>query len=107
MDTSILGTLFDIAPDLMEEIELRTLVLERVAALGPIGRRALAQRLCLPEREVRSAADALRASGCINQSAAGMELTEIEESTGSLTLTCIVELRTVVALPLLVLVTSQ
>ena len=76
MDTSILGTLFDIAPDLMEEIELRTLVLERVAALGPIGRRALAQRLCLPEREVRSAADALRASGCINQSAAGMELTE-------------------------------
>ena len=36
-----------------------------------------------------------------------MELTEIEESTGSLTLTCIVELRTVVALPLLVLVTSQ
>lgn len=76
MDTSILVTLFDIAPDLMEEIELRTLVLERVAALGPIGRRALAQRLCLPEREVRSAADALRASGCINQSAAGMELTE-------------------------------
>ena len=76
MDTSILGTLFDIAPDLMEEIELRTLVLERVAALGPIGRRALAQRLCLPEREVRSAADALRGAGCIHQSAAGMELTE-------------------------------
>ena len=76
MDTSILGTLFEIAPDLMEEIELRTLVLERVAALEPIGRRALAQRLCLPEREVRSAADALRASGCIAQSAAGMELTE-------------------------------
>lgn len=76
MDTSILGTLFEIAPDLMEEIELRTLVLERVAALEPIGRRALAQRLCLPEREVRSAADALRASGCITQSAAGMEMTE-------------------------------
>lgn len=76
MDTSILGTLFDIAPDLMGEIELRTLVLERVAALGPIGRRALAQRLHLPEREVRSAADALRGAGCIHQSAAGMELTE-------------------------------
>ena len=45
MDTSILGTLFDIAPDLMEEIELRTLVLERVAALGPIGRRALAHHV--------------------------------------------------------------
>ena len=76
MDTSILGTLFEIAPDLMEEIELRTLVLERVAALEPIGRRALAQRLHLPEREVRSAADALREAGCITQSAAGMELTE-------------------------------
>ena len=75
MDTSILETLFEIAPDLMEEIELRTLVLERVAALEPIGRRALAQRLHLPEREVRSAADALRAVGCITQSAAGMETT--------------------------------
>ena len=45
MDTSILNMLFMIAPDLMGEIELRTLVLERVAALAPIGRRALAQRL--------------------------------------------------------------
>lgn len=76
MDTSVLGTLFMIAPDLMEELELRTLVLERVAALEPIGRRALAQRLHLAEREVRSAADALRNAGCIAQSAAGMELTE-------------------------------
>ena len=76
MDTSILGTLFAIAPDLMEEVELRTLVLERVAALGPIGRRALAQRLHLAEREVRSAADALREAGLIIQNAAGMALTE-------------------------------
>lgn len=76
MDTSILGTLFMIAPDLMQEVELRALILERIAALGPIGRRALAQRLHLAEREVRSAADALKASGCIAQSAAGMELTD-------------------------------
>jgi len=75
MDTSVLSTLFMIAPDLMEEVELRALVLERVAALGPIGRRALAQRLHLAEREVRSAADALKNAGCIAQSAAGMELT--------------------------------
>ena len=60
----------------MEEVELRTLVLERVAALGPIGRRALAQRLHLAEREVRSAADALKETGLITQSAAGMELTD-------------------------------
>ena len=45
MDTSILNTLSLIAPDLMEEIELRALILERVAALEPIGRRALAARL--------------------------------------------------------------
>lgn len=76
MDTSILGRLYEIAPDLMKEIELRTLVLERVSALGPIGRRALALRLHLAEREVRSAADALKDAGCITQSAAGMELTE-------------------------------
>lgn len=37
MDTSILNTLSLIAPDLMEEMELRTLILERVAALEPIG----------------------------------------------------------------------
>ena len=47
MDTSILGTLAMLAPDLMEEMELRALILERVAALEPIGRRALAQRLNL------------------------------------------------------------
>ena len=76
MDTSILGRLFEMAPDLMQEIELRALILERVAALEPVGRRALAARLHLSEREVRSAADALRASGCIVLSAAGMELTE-------------------------------
>ena len=76
MDTSILGTLFAIAPDLMEEVELRALVLERVAALAPVGRRALAQRLHLAEREVRSAADALKDAGLITQSAAGMELTD-------------------------------
>lgn len=76
MDTSILSTLFLIAPDLMQEVEMRSLVLERVEALGPIGRRALAQRLHLAEREVRSAADALRGAGLITQNASGMELTE-------------------------------
>lgn len=75
MDTSMLDTLALIAPDLMEDMELRALVLERVAALGPIGRRALAMRLHLQEREVRSAADALRTAQCMTQSAAGMELT--------------------------------
>lgn len=60
MDTSILNTLAQIAPDLMDEVELRALILERVAALEPIGRRALAARLHLAEREVRAAAEALK-----------------------------------------------
>ncbi len=75
MDTSILNTLSLIAPDLMEEMELRALILERVAALEPIGRRALAARLHLAEREVRAAAEALKKAGCLTQSASGMELT--------------------------------
>ena len=75
MDTSILNTLSLIAPDLMEDMELRTLILERVAALEPIGRRALAARLHLAEREVRAAAEALKRAGCRTQSASGMELT--------------------------------
>lgn len=58
-----------------EEMELRTLILERVAALEPIGRRALAARLHLAEREVRAAAEALKRAGCLTQSASGMELT--------------------------------
>ena len=75
MDTSILNTLSLIAPDLMEEMELRALILERVAALEPIGRRALAARLHLAEREVRAAAEALKKAGCLTQSASGIELT--------------------------------
>ena len=75
MDTSILNTLAQIAPDLMDEVELRALILERVAALEPIGRRALAARLHLAEREVRTAAEALKRAGCLTQSASGMELT--------------------------------
>ena len=76
MDTSMLDTLGLIAPDLMEEMELRALILERVAALEPIGRRALAARLHLQEREVRAAAQALREAGMVTQNASGMEATE-------------------------------
>ena len=43
MDTSILNTLSLIAPDLMEEIELRALILERVAALEAASDRLDAQ----------------------------------------------------------------
>ena len=39
MDTSILNTLSLIAPDLMEEMELRALILERVAWMDRVGLR--------------------------------------------------------------------
>lgn len=64
-----------LAPDLAQEIERRALVLERVGALQPVGRRLLATRLNLPEREVRTVATLLREHGLISLDAAGMSLT--------------------------------
>lgn len=63
------------APDLAEEMALRALVLERVASMAPVGRRQLAVRLGLTEREIRSAANTLKEGGFIRFDAAGMALT--------------------------------
>lgn len=65
-----------LAPDLAREIERRALVLERVGALQPVGRRLLAARLNLPEREVRTVASLLKEHGLVSLDAAGMSLTE-------------------------------
>ncbi len=64
-----------LAPDLAQEIERRALVLERIDALQPVGRRMLASRLNLPEREVRTVAALLKEHGLISLDAAGMTLT--------------------------------
>ncbi len=64
-----------IAPDLAQEIERRALVLERIGALQPVGRRMLAARLNLPEREVRTVAALLKERGLVELDAAGMTLT--------------------------------
>ena len=64
-----------LAPDLAQEIELRALVLERIGALQPVGRRLLAARLNLPEREVRTVAMLLKEHGLVSLDAAGMTLT--------------------------------
>lgn len=65
-----------LAPDLAEEMCRRALVLERIAALQPVGRRQLSARLNLPEREVRAVANVLKEAGFITLDAAGMTLTE-------------------------------
>ena len=64
-----------VAPDLAEQIEHRALVLERIDALQPVGRRMLSGRLNLPEREVRSIAATLKDNGLVALGAAGMVLT--------------------------------
>ena len=64
-----------IAPDLMADIGRRAQVLASIETMQPVGRRALAARLNLPEREVRAAAAALKEQGLITMDAAGMQLT--------------------------------
>ena len=63
------------APDLMADIGRRAQVLSSIESMQPVGRRALAARLNLPEREVRTAAAALKEQGLITMDAAGMQLT--------------------------------
>ena len=65
-----------LAPDLTAEIDQRALVLERIAAMAPVGRRQLAARLHLTEREIRACAEKLREQGYINLDPAGMTLTD-------------------------------
>lgn len=76
MDDTTIHELIQLAPTLMQPIFNCALMLDRIAALQPVGRRALAARLHMSEREVRSLADELRASGFLKIDAAGMELTE-------------------------------
>jgi len=72
MQEDFIGLMCQLAPDLAEELGRRALVLERIAAMAPVGRRQLALRLNLPEREIRGAASALREQGLITLDASGM-----------------------------------
>lgn len=76
MQEDFVGLMRKLAPDLAQELATRALVLERIAALEPVGRRQLAARLNLPEREVRAAATSLKEQELIELDAAGMGLTD-------------------------------
>lgn len=76
MNKETLSLLTQLAPDLMEKLMLRAMVLERISALQPVGRRALAQRLHMPEREIRSVCDALKEDGLISVAASGMTIAD-------------------------------
>lgn len=75
MHEDTLALLEQLAPDLMNRLILRAMVLERISALQPIGRRALSQRLRMPEREIRSVCDSLKDDGLISVAASGMTVT--------------------------------
>ena len=75
MDENTLSVISRLAPDLMEKLVARAMVLERLSILQPVGRRALSQRLGMSEREARLVTDILRADGLVESSAAGMVLT--------------------------------
>ncbi len=68
-----------LAPDLCEEIERRALFLEKVASFQPVGRRQLAQKMSLPEREIRNMAAVLRDLGYLSYNSSGMTLSSSAE----------------------------
>ena len=80
MHEETLALLEQLAPDLMNRLMLRAMVLERISALQPVGRRALSQRLHMPEREIRSVCDSLKDDGLISVAASGMATTEKAEA---------------------------
>lgn len=76
MQNEFVSLMQSLAPDLAAEMAQRALVLERIAQMAPVGRRQLAVRLHLTEREIRACADKLREQGFIRLDPAGMTLTD-------------------------------
>ena len=76
METDMISLMQRLAPDLTEEMARRALILERIHALQPVGRRQLAAALRMPEREIRNTAALLKELGYLELNASGMSLTE-------------------------------
>ena len=64
-----------LAPDLIGEMARRALILERISAMQPVGRRQLAVKLNITEREIRNTSSLLKDMGYIELSPSGMTLT--------------------------------
>ena len=75
MDTD-LTLLQDLAPDIFKIVRQRFLVLEQISLLAPVGRRVVAKKLGLSERNIRTETDYLRTLGLIEIKNYGMTLTE-------------------------------
>lgn len=74
MQSGFITLMRKLAPDLTNEMARRALILERISALQPVGRRQLATRLNLPEREIRNTAALLKDLGYLELDASGMML---------------------------------
>ena len=72
MEPDLVSLMRKLAPDLADEIARRALILERISALQPVGRRQLAAKLHLPEREIRNTAMLLKDLGYVELNASGM-----------------------------------
>ncbi len=79
MDTGFITLMRKLAPDLTDEMTRRALILERISVLQPVGRRQLAARLNLPEREIRNTAVLLKDLGYLELDASGMSLSRKAE----------------------------
>jgi len=69
-----LGAIQRVVPQLINDVQLRGKILQRVRLLQPIGRRALAAEMKLTERVLRSEVDVLREQGLLFFTNAGMSL---------------------------------
>lgn len=74
MQNDFIELMRKLAPDLTEDMAKRAMILERISALQPVGRRQLANKLGLPEREIRNTAAFLKDLGYIDLNASGMTL---------------------------------
>lgn len=69
-----LGAVSRVVPELIDDLQLRGKILQRVSLLQPIGRRALALEMKLTERVLRSEVDLLRHQGLLSFTNSGMSL---------------------------------
>jgi len=79
VETGFISLMRKLAPDLTEEMTRRALILERISVMQPVGRRQLASRLNLPEREIRNTAVLLKELGYLELDASGMSLSRKAE----------------------------
>ncbi|MBP2057686.1 central glycolytic genes regulator [Lactobacillus colini] len=73
---SDLTLLQSLVPDILKIVRQRFLVLEQISLLAPVGRRVVAKKLGLSERNIRTETDYLRQLGLIEVRSYGMVLTE-------------------------------